>query len=115
MILDDNDFLMKAMHSYDNCQCIAFDEFKEDIYRLVTIKKCITKYQQGEDINTRLVLNNFIILFNVFGDMTFKMIKYKLDRDQYPIAFPFLVLLNRLPENEIIMMDQKIIEQLRKI
>lgn len=107
--------MLKAMHSYDNTQCISFDEFKDDIYRIITIKKCITKYLDGDELNVRLILNQFIILFNVFGDAAFELVKYKLVAEQYPVAFAFLVKINRLPPEEMIMLDQFVIEKLREI
>ena len=103
------------MHSYDNNQCISFDEFKDDIYRIITIKKCITKYLDGDELNVRLILNQFIILFNVFGDVAFDLVKYKLIESHYPVAFAFLVKINRLPADEMIMLDQFVIEKLREI
>ena len=107
--------MLRAMHSYDNPQCIAFDEFKDDIYRIVTIKKCITKYLDGDELNVRLVLNQFIILCNVFGDNAFELIKYKLVENHYPVAFAFLVKINRLPQEEMILLDQTIVQKLREI
>jgi len=107
--------MLKAMHSYDNSQCISFDEFKDDLYRIVTIKKCITKYFDGDELNVRLILNQFIILFNVFGDSAFELIKYKLNESHYPVAFAFLVKINRLPMDEAILLDQYVVEQLREI
>lgn len=102
------------MHSYENTQCVSFDEFKDDLYRLITIKKCITKYLDGDELNVRLLLNQFIVLFNVFGATAFDMIKYKLQPNQYPVAFAFLVQLNQLPLNEMILLDQTVVQQLRE-
>jgi len=115
MIHDENSFLTSAMHGYENIQAIAFDEFKEDLNRINTIKKCITRYQDGEELNVRLVLNNFMILFNVFGDVTFDLLKYKLDPLHRPVAYAFLVQLNRLPDKEMIMLDPSVVEQLRSL
>ena len=115
MICDENSYLTKAMHAYENRQAIAFDEFKEDLNRVNTIKKCIARYQNGDAPNIRLILNNFVILYNVFGTTTFDLIKYKLDKEHFPVAFAFLVKLNRLPVAEMIMLDQVIVDQLRTI
>lgn len=115
MIRDDNDYLIKAMHVYENRAAISFDEFKEDLYRIITIRKFITKYQAGEEINVRGMLNNFVVLFNVFGSGAFDLIKYKLPKSQYPVAFAFLVQLNRLPESEMILLDQVIVQKLREL
>lgn len=115
MIRDDNEYVIKAMHAYENRQCIALDEFKEDLFRIITIKKCITKYTMGDELNVRMLLNNFIILFNVFGAVAFDLIKYKLEPSHYPIAFAFLVKINRLPEDQNIMLDQTVVQKLRQI
>lgn len=115
MIRDDNSYVLTAMHSYENRQCIALDEFKEDLFRIITIKKCITKYQQGEELNVRLLLNNFIILFNVFGSTAFDLLQYKLEPVQYPVAWAFLVKIDRLPEEHSIMLDQIVVQKLREI
>jgi hypothetical protein len=104
-----------AMRSYENPHCVSFDEFKEDLYRIITIKKSITKYLCGDDLNVRMILNQFIILCNVFGDTAFELLKYKLDEKQYPVAFAFMVQLNRLPVSEMIFLDQYVVHELRKI
>ncbi len=114
MIKDDAMYIQRAMHSYSNIQCISLDEFNDDLNRIVTIKKAITRYKNGDEINVRLLLNQFIILFNVFGDTAFDMIKYKLDESHYTVAFAFLAAINRLPETEMILLDQIIVDKLRK-
>jgi hypothetical protein len=115
MIRNDNEYITRAMHAYENIQAISLEEFKEDLFRIVTIKKCITKYQQGEELNVRLLLNNFIVLFNVFGKTTLSLIKYKLELSHYPIAFAFLVKINQLPNSEAVLLDQFVVQKLREI
>ena len=115
MIHDENSFITAAMKSYSNVQCIAFDEFKEDLYRINTIRKCLARYVEGEELNIRLVLNQLVIMFNVFGATAFDLLKYKIDSSYYPILFAFLVQINRLPEKEMIMLDQIVVQQLRQI
>lgn len=107
-------FIQTAMHHYENVQCVSLDEFNDDLGRITTIKKSITRYINGEDMNTRLVLNQFIILFNVFGSKAFDLIKYRLDESYYPIAFAFLVAIDRLPLEESILLDQVIVQKLRE-
>jgi hypothetical protein len=81
------------------------------------IKKLIDKL--GVNPSHRLVLNNMIVLYNVFGKNGTELILYKIPVDQYPVLFVFLLFLNRLPEEIInrydIELDVKTIEQLRKI
>lgn len=115
MIVDENSFITKAMGSYNNIQCVALDEFKEDLYRINTVRKCLARYNEGEELNIRLVLNQLVILFNVFGQTAFDLLKYKIDSGYHPMLFAFLVQLNRLPEEEMIMLDQRIVAELRNL
>jgi hypothetical protein len=115
MIRDDNEYVLKAMHCYENSSCIAFDEFKEDLNRVTTIRKCISKYLEGEELNVRLVLNHFIVVFNVFGSYGYDLLKYKLEPKHYPIAWAFLIQLERLPVDEVILLDQNVVNLLRQI
>lgn len=103
------------MRAYSNHQCVALDEFKEDLYRINTIRKCFVRYNNGEELNVRLILNQLVIMFNVFGSTAFDLLKFKIDEVHYPILFAFLVQINRLPENEMIMLDQMVVQQLRQI
>lgn len=115
MIKDENSYVTAALHSYDNMSCITLEEFKEDLNRVTTIRKCITKYIEDGEINVRLVLNHYIVLFNVFGATAFDLLDYKIDESYRPIAFAFLVKINRLPAGHEIMLDQIIVTQLREI
>lgn len=115
MIRNDNVFMERAMHAYVNPQCVSLEEFKEDLYRIVTIRKSISRYIKGEELNVRMLLNQFIILFNVFGSTAFDLVRYKLDAQHYPIAYAFLVKINRLPESEVILLDPNVITKLREI
>lgn len=115
MIHDEASFISAAMGSYSNLQCVSIEEFKEDLYRINTIRKCMVRYVEGEELNVRLVLNQLVILFNVFGSVAFDLLKYKIDSSHFPVLFAFLVQLNRLPEEEAIMLDQIVVQQLRQI
>lgn len=115
-IESDNEFMDRAMKAYENIQCISLDEFKKDLYRIITIRKCLIKYKEDtNELNLRLLLNQFIILFNVFGHTSFYLLKYKIPSEYYPIAWAFLVKLNYLPEDEYIMLDADVVTQLRTI
>ena len=107
-------YIQKALNGYQNSQCVSLEEFNEDLARVVTIKKSITRYKNGDDLNIRLLINQFIILFNVFGDTAYQLIKYKIDTTQYPTAFAFLAAINQLPDYEMVMLDQFVVEQIKK-
>jgi hypothetical protein len=124
-ITDDNFFVFCARH-YDK-QCHSTEEFIEDLQRIKYIKKLITRYEETSELKERLILNHLIILANVFGpDIACKIIFLKM-RDQLKYLKPFMILLNMLPSRlynvgeekiintDLIPMDNKIVEALRKI
>jgi hypothetical protein len=115
VIRDENSYIAAALRSYDNPQCISLDEFREDLYRVHTIGRCINRYNQGDELNFRLILNHFIVLFNVFGATALELIKYKLDHRHFPVAYAFIVKINRLPEDDMLLMDQFVVQKLREI
>lgn len=121
--LDDNNFVLFAAKHYDNPQCYDTEEFYDDLKRFKYLKRLFGKYEETGELRERLILNHLIILYNVFGDITTKMLFYKLD-GYYSYLIPFLVLLHRLPDRidvgkiiytSDIPMDMKIVEVLRKI
>jgi hypothetical protein len=121
--LDDNNFVLFAAKHYDNPQCYDTEEFYDDLKRFKYLKRLFGKYEETGELRERLILNHLIILYNVFGDITTKMLFYKLD-GYYSYLIPFLVLLHRLPDKidvgkiiytSDIPMDMKIVEALRKI
>lgn len=117
MIKSESEFFHRALHSYRNIQCISLEEFNSDISRIMGIKKLIDKLH--ETPSYRLILNNLIVLFNVFNLSATELIIYRLPKEQLPILFPFLLYLNRLPEEIInrydIELDENTIIQLRLI
>jgi hypothetical protein len=126
--LDEFNFLLYAAKHYDNPQCYDTVEFYDDLKRFKYIKRLLNRYVEEGDLKERLILNHIIVLNNVFGpSATVKMLFLKCNGME-PYLKPFLVFLNLLPEkienigienrtintNEI-KMDEKILEELRKI
>ena len=123
-MITEKTFLQRALKVYDNPQCITLDEFKSDLDRFSHIKKLITKFKNGSGpLNERLILNHLVICFNVFGDESIKLALFKVDKEDWSILFPFLILLNRLPDRieeyhintSDIPLNDYVVEQLRKI
>lgn len=126
-ILDENNFILFAAKHYDNPQCHDTSEFYDDLKRFKYLKRLFGKYQESGELKERLIINHIIILYNVFGDATTRMLFYKLE-GYYPFLKPFLVLLNYMPDkitnvgptnktvhNSDIPMDPYIVEVLRTI
>jgi hypothetical protein len=122
--LDDDNFILFAAKHYDNPQCYDSEEFYDDLKRFKYLKRLFGKYEESGELRERLILNHLIILYNVFGDVTTKMLFYKLE-EYYSYLLPFMVLLHRLPDKvnignitvytSDITMDTRIVEVLRKI
>ena len=56
------------------------------------------RYKNTGVLKTHLLLNHFIILYNVFGEATTPMLFFKIDSDLWSCMKTFIVFLNRLPE-----------------
>lgn len=123
--LDESNFLLYAAKYYDNPSCTTIDEFIEDLNRFKYIKRLLNRYELTGELKDRLIMNHLIILYNVFGEATTKMLFYKL-KGQLKFLKPFLILTGRMPEvvyglsegmirTSDIPMDDSIVKILRKI
>ena len=121
--INEHTFLNRAFKAYDNPHCISIKEFSDDISRFSYIKKILTQYDQTGNINERLFLNHITVCFNLFGNDATVFLLYRVTPEHWKYLFPFLIMLNRLPdfipefnlEVSEIKLDQKIIEKLRKL
>ena len=89
---------MFAIKHYDNPQAVTQDDFYEDMKRFKWIKRLLNKYKNSGDLNVHLLLNHFIILYNVFGEATTALLFYKIDKELWGVLKTFLVYLERIPE-----------------
>lgn len=121
--LTEANFLLYAMHHYDNTQCYSLVEFEDDLKKFLYLKKLISRYKNNGDLKERLILNHIIVLYNLFGDATTKMLFYKVDENCWDILITFLVYLDRMPETipeygivlSEVALDETVISTLRKI
>lgn len=121
--INESNFLLIAMHHYDNSQCTSIAEFEEDLKRFGYLKKLFSRYKENNDLKERLILNHIIVLHNLFGIVTIEMLFYKIDRQHWDVLATFLVYLELMP-SEIpefgirlndITVDQYVLDTLRKI
>jgi hypothetical protein len=121
--LNESNFLLYAMHHYDNPQCHSLAEFEEDMKRFVYLKKLLSRYNNNGELRERLILNHIIVLYNIFGDAATRMLFYKIEESSWEALVTFLVYLNRMPEQlteyGIVMsdvkLDETVISVLRRI
>jgi hypothetical protein len=125
--VDDTNFLLYAAKHYDNPQYYDTLEFYDDLNRFKYLKRLFNRYEESGDLKERLILNHLIVLYNMFGVATTKLLFFKLE-GHYGYLKPFLILLNQMPEvihgigienktirSSDIKSDEKIVEILRKI
>jgi len=127
VVLTDKNFLLYCARHYDNPACISTEEFIEDIRRIKYIKKLLTRYVETGELKERLILNHLIVLNNIFRPEPLCRILCLKMEVYLPYIKPFLILLNCLISNiinvkikrnidtELIVMDSRIVEVLRKI
>jgi hypothetical protein len=121
--IDDNSFLILAMHHYDNTQCVNLAEFEEDLKRFGYLKKLFNRYRDNGDLKERLIINHLIVLYNLFGIIATDFLFYKIEKEYWNLLATFLVYLNRMPESipernihlSELELDNTVIEKLRKI
>lgn len=121
--LTEDNFLMYAMHHYDNTQCVSIEEFNDDLKRFLYLKKLFSRYKNELDLKENLILNHLIVIYNIWGEHATNMLFHKVDKEHWATLVTFLVFLNRMPE-EIplykikladIQLDEYVISVLRNI
>src|SRR5574343_530062 len=99
--LTENNFELYAAKHYDNPRCLDIEEFYDDLARFKYIKRLLRKYKQSGELQERLILNHFIILYNVFGiEAANRMVFFKMEPELWPAVKTVLGYLNYLPESE---------------
>ena len=96
--LNESNYIMFAMKHYENPQAVTQEDFYDDMKRFKWIKRLLNKYRNTGEMNVHLLLNHFIILYNIFGDATTPLLFYRIDSELWNILKTFIVYLDRLPE-----------------
>jgi hypothetical protein len=116
--LDKDNFLIYAAKNYYSPRCIDAEEFYEDLSRFKYIKRLVNRHQRGGDLGEKLLLNHLTIILNVFGHQSgLKMLEYKIGLENFDVIKPFLIFMNAIKFDQYtdILMDQIVVEKLRKI
>lgn len=96
--LDDTTFLLYASKNYNNVGCYDIQEFKEDLSRIVYVRRLLQRYRKGGELKERLILNHIIVLCNVFTvPAAVRMLFYKMEDFSSELK-TFLVYLDMMPE-----------------
>ena len=125
--LNEGNFLMYSMKEYNNNQCIDVEEFYDDLKKIKYIKRLFNIYKNTGQLKERLLLNHFIIFFNVFPiEAGVRVLFYKIEQHFWPMVKTILVYLDRMPDKiesirgQVILssdidLDEGIVKRLRAI
>ena len=116
-LTEKNLFLYAAKH-YKNPKFADIDEFYEDLKRFKYVKRLLNRYIETDELAERLLLNHFIVIFNMFGiEAALDILELKLEDKHWPIVKPFLIFLNYIKNDQYtgITMDPNVVDTLRKI
>ena len=96
--LNEENFLLFAIKNYDNPQAVTREDFEKDLNHFKYIKRLLKRYQNTRQLKVQLILNHFIILYNVFGEAATPLLFFKIDKDLWPVVKTFVLYLGRLPD-----------------
>ena len=96
--LNDENFLLFAIKNYENPQAVTKDDFDKDLNHFKYIKRLLKRYSKTGELKTHLIINHFIVLYNIFGDAATPMLFFKIDREMWGTMKTFILFLNRLPD-----------------
>jgi hypothetical protein len=96
--LNEENYIMFAIKHYENPQAVTQEDFFEDMKRFKWIKRLLNKYKNTGDLNIHLIINHFIVLYNIFGEATTPLLFFKIDESLWSVLKTFIVYLGRIPE-----------------
>jgi hypothetical protein len=96
--LNEDNFLLFAIKNYENPQAVTKEDFDKDLNHFKYIKRLLKRYKKSGELKTHLILNHFIILYNIFGEATTPMLFFKIEKELWSSIKSFIIFLNRLPE-----------------
>jgi hypothetical protein len=96
--LNEENFLLFAIKNYENPQAVTKEDFDKDLHHFKYIKRLLKKYKNTGELKTHLLLNHFIILYNIFGEAATPMLFFKIEKELWTSLKTFIIFLNKLPE-----------------
>ena len=96
--LNEDNFLLFAIKNYENPQAVTKEDFDRDLNHFKYIKRLLKRYKNTGQLKTHLLLNHFIILYNIFGEATTPMLFFKIESELWSVMKSFIIFLGRFPE-----------------
>lgn len=117
MIDSDIEFSRIALAFYDNPSCVSLKEFEADIRRFVTLNRYLNNNPFESEKDYRKLINYLIVIYNIFGNKTNSLLRYKISEENLPRVISVVAILNRLDEDlgDISEMDTKFFEKIKNV
>jgi hypothetical protein len=96
--LNEENFLLFAIKNYENPQAVSQEDFHKDLNHFKYIKRLLKRYKVSGTLKSHLLINHFIVLYNIFGDATTPMLFYKIEKELWSSMKTFVLFLNKLPD-----------------
>ena len=97
--LNDDNYLIFAIKHYDNPQAVTYEDFLNDMKKFKYVKRLLKRYKKTGDLKSHLLINHFIVLYNVFQDATTPLLFYKIEKELWSPMKTFIMFLGSLPEH----------------
>ena len=95
--LNDDNFQLFAAKHYENPQAVTKEDFEKDLNYFKYIKRLLRRYKSTGELKSHLLINHFIVLYNIFGEACTPMLFYKIEEDLWSTMKTFIIFLNKLP------------------
>jgi hypothetical protein len=96
--LNEDNYILFAIKHYENPHAVTQEDFYDDLKRFKWIKRLLKKYKTNGELNIHLLINHFLILYNVFGDAATPLLFYKLDFEYWSFVKTIIIYLGRFPD-----------------
>ena len=118
--LNDDNFILFAVKHYEHPQAVTKKHFEKDLNHFKYIKRLLKRYNNTGELKIHLLINHFIVLYNIFGDAATPMLFYKIEEDLWSVMKTFIIFLNRFPQHpksdfHSVAVDLECLVQLQKL
>ena len=96
--LNEDNYILFAIKHYENPQAVTEDDFYDDLKRFKWVKRLLKKYKTNGDVNIHLLINHFLILYNIFGDAATPLLFFKIDSEYWSFIKTIIIYLGRFSE-----------------
>ena len=96
--LNEDNFLLFAIKNYENPQAVTKEDFDKDLNHFKYIKRLLKRYKNTGQLKTHLLLNHFIVLYNIFGEAATPMLFFKIEKELWATMKSFIMFLGKFPE-----------------